>query len=70
MTWNGFYIKEHPKHVSFQDFQESPNPRKNPMGSMGLVYLPTVTIRINQNAAKYTIQGWYGLCKSKTFGSI
>ena len=31
-----------------------------PIGSMGLVYLPTFTININQNVGRYSIHGSYG----------
>ena len=31
-----------------------------PIGSMGLVYLPTFTIKNQQNVGEYTIHGWRG----------
>ena len=34
-----------------------------PIGSMGLVYLPTFTRKINHSwIGKYTIHGWYAVC--------
>ena len=35
-----------------------------PKGSMGLVYLPTFTIKNHPNVFRYTIRGWYG-CRVK-----
>ena len=32
-----------------------------PIASMGLVYLPTFTIKYQPNVGKYTTHGWYGI---------
>ena len=36
------------------------HPKHNPIGSMGLVYLPTVWLIYMVNVGKYITHGWYG----------
>ena len=45
-------------------------PNVSHYGSMGLVYLPTFTIKSQPNVGnvgKYTIHGWYGFVKMEDF---
>ena len=55
---------------SIRKVWETKSPTAIPIGSMGLVYLPTFTIKNQPNVGTYTIYGSFGIATSRWWGLL